>query len=97
LVLLVSVVVRKPLLLPFFQAFGQNGADGGSLLDRAAIDPASRKRIAGRISFITTVIGFALFADRVAHVILALTLSTNAYLGASRPAGGGPNPHPGHH
>ncbi len=42
LVLLVSVLFRKPLLLPFFQAFGQSGPNGTTLLDRAAIDPASR-------------------------------------------------------
>lgn len=83
LVLLVSAILGKPLLLPVLQALGRNGTNGSSFFDEPA-GMARQKRIMSRISVTTAVIGLALFADMVAHVILALTLSTTAYLGASR-------------
>lgn len=84
MVLLVSVLLRKPLLLPFFQAFSQTSPNETSILDGAESDLSSRKRIAQRISFITAVIGIALLTDMIVHVIMALTLPTAAYLGYSR-------------
>lgn len=84
LVLLVSLLIKRPLLLPFFQAIGQNNIPGPDLFAAAALDQSRRDRIAGRISFITKVIGLALFANLAAHVILALTLPTAAFLADSR-------------
>jgi hypothetical protein len=83
LVLLISVAVRKPLLEPLFQAFTR-GAKGSRILEREAIDSASRQRIAQRIPIMTTVIGLAFFGDALAHVILALTLPTATFLVLSR-------------
>ena len=83
LVLLISVVVRKPLLEPLFQGFTR-GAEGSSILERESIDSASRQRIAQRIPIITTMIGLAFFGDALAHVILALTLPTATFLVLSR-------------
>jgi hypothetical protein len=84
LVLLASAALKRPLLLAVFQAFGPSDSNGASLFDSAALDPASRARIAARVTFSTTVIGLVLAADAVVHVILALTLSTDAYLGLAR-------------
>ena len=83
LVLLVSAVIKRPLLQPFFKVFGQNGPGGTSLFERAASSQTSQARIARRISFTTTIIGLALLANMIVHVVLALTLPTAAYLGIS--------------
>jgi hypothetical protein len=84
LVLLVSVVIRKPLLEPVLRAFERTSPQGSSVLDRASIDPAGRMPPSGRISFITTVVGLAFLGDALAHVVLALTVPTATYLALSR-------------
>jgi len=83
LVLLVSAILRKPLLLPFFLALGQNGSTGTGLFDQASSRTISQARITRRISFTTAVTGLALFVNMLVHVALALTLPVAAYLGVS--------------
>jgi len=83
LVLLVSAALRKPLLLPFFKVLGQNTHRGTSLFERSASSQPDRVRIDHRISVTTTVIGLALLANMMVHVVLALTLPSAAYLGIS--------------
>ena len=83
LVLLVSAILRKPLLLPFFLALGQNGSTGTNLFDQAPSSTISQARITRRISFTTAVAGLALFVNMIVHVALALTLPVAAYLGVS--------------
>lgn len=83
LVLLVSVAIRKPLLEPVLRVFERSGPQVPNVLEKASIDPASRKRIVGRLPLITTVVGLAFFVDALAHVILALTTPTATYLALS--------------
>jgi hypothetical protein len=83
LVLLVSVAIRKPLLRSLIQSFGGRAPNGAVIPGAGAPYPASQARIAARFSLITLAIGGALFANMLAHVFLALTFSTTAYLGAS--------------
>lgn len=51
LVLLISAFLGKPLLLPFFKLYGQNGPGGTNLFDKVTSSPTNQDRIANRISF----------------------------------------------
>jgi hypothetical protein len=83
-VLLASVVIRKPLLEPVLRALGRTGALDSSALENTSNDPAGRMLPAGRISLITAVVGLVFFGDALAHIILALTTPTATYLALSR-------------
>ncbi len=85
IVLLVSALLKRPLLLPLLQAFSsQNPAMANAVSQRAA--QAENQR---RIWVSTLVMGGVLLMDAVAHVILALTLPTETFLVASRLANWG--------
>ncbi len=73
LILLISAIMKKPLLQPLFQIFTRSDLDRSS-------NPVSYKRIA----VITALIGLMLLGNAVAHVILALTLPTATFLVMSR-------------
>jgi hypothetical protein len=79
-VLLVSVLIGKPLLLPVLQAIGRQNPDVSGAAERESASPGGRKKI----SLATVVIGLALFTDGVVHVVLALSLPTNTFLAVAR-------------
>lgn len=74
LVLLASVVIQRPLLLPLLLALTGNDFEQSSAL-------AGRKRI----SVVTATLGLVLLGNAASHIILALTLSTATFLAVSRP------------
>jgi hypothetical protein len=76
LVFIASVVIKKPLLVLLFQIFARNN----TRLSSVENSPLSHKRLA----VITVVIGIALFAKAAIDVILAFTLSTEAFFALSR-------------
>ena len=73
LVLLASVFADRPLLLPLLQSFAQ-----------VDLERLPQSNVTRKIKVATAVLGLALVVNAAAHVALALTLPTAAYLAASR-------------
>ncbi len=73
LIFLISVVMRRPLLITLLRAFKYG-------------DPERLSNLANHRKFtiFTAVFGFVFFVDAVVHIILALTLPTGTYLVMSR-------------
>ncbi len=72
-VLLISAAVNRPILLPLLQIF--------SPVD---LESSSRTALYKRISVLTVLLGLVLFGDAVIHIVMALTLPTEVFLGVSR-------------
>jgi hypothetical protein len=72
-VFMISALIKKPLLVTILTALRGNQFETSN-------NPALFKRM----TVITGGLGFVLLANAVIHVILALSLSTSAYLAASR-------------
>ena len=76
LVCLVSVAIRRPVLLLLVR--GITKAAGGDAAVRVAADPRSKT---GRsLRFLTLVLGIACLGDAALQTVLAITLSTGAFL-----------------
>lgn len=75
----VSVVAGKPLPLLVLQLRARRAPEAARLLQRARGDPARRHAITD----LTTLIGITLLAAAAVRVILAVTLSTTAFLSVS--------------
>jgi hypothetical protein len=74
---LISVAVRRPLLLYAIKAMARRNPD----VAERANDPASRHRL----SMITAAIGAILVVHAIVLIVLALTTSTTLFLAISRP------------
>jgi hypothetical protein len=73
LILLISVVIRKPLLVIILQVLSHSGPEKFRSLE-------GRKKLTNA----TALIGFVFIIDAAIHIIMALTLSTVMYLSMSR-------------
>jgi hypothetical protein len=73
LVFLTSAIIRKPLLLYLLRIFKH--------MDNVEINNA---KSLGKITLITGIIGFVFLFDAAAHIIMALSLSTETYLVMSK-------------
>jgi len=80
LAFLISVVIGRPLLLSLSRAFMAKNPELASTFNGTSGDPARRRGM----TIMTTVVGFTLLADGVAHIIMALTLPTVTFLVMSR-------------
>jgi len=72
-VFLISVVMRRPLLITLLRAFKHGDPERFS-------NPANHRKF----TIFTAVFGFVFLVDAVVHIILALTLPTGTYLVMSR-------------
>ncbi len=79
-VCLISVVIRRPVLLPVLQAFAPSDRPASSAGATETSSTASQRSSA----VVTAVIGCACLGDAVAHIILALTVPTGTFLIVSR-------------
>jgi hypothetical protein len=73
LVFLISAVIRKPLLLYLLRIFKH--------IDNVGINDTKRL---SKITLMTGIIGFVFLFDAAAHIVMALSLSTETYLIMSR-------------
>jgi hypothetical protein len=78
LVCLISFAIGKPIFLLFLRRPVKNTADG-SQLEGVLANPLVVKRITN----LTLIIGIAALADAVVQTVLALALSTSAFLVAT--------------
>jgi hypothetical protein len=79
---LVSVALRRPLLVALLRTLAVGYPERGGALERAASNPGARRRM----SLLTGVVGVGFVAEGLITIALALTVSTGAFLVASRAA-----------
>lgn len=80
LVFLVSVVIRKPVIIVLLRVLKVGIPELSSSLDRVSSDPTTHQRF----TTVTAAIGVTLLGKAVADLILALTLPTTTFLATSR-------------
>jgi hypothetical protein len=77
---LVSVAVRRPVLLPLARVVLRRHPDAGASFDRAASTAAGRRKL----TVITAVMGAVFLVEGAMTVVLAFSLPTDTYLIVSR-------------